>query len=442
MIGVVSSILLAALHGSGAAANLEPLILELHRRGHTVHVLSDPAAGLRIRALGAQFVPVPDPALPSLEQRGSPLARAQRVRLRIRAAFLDPMPVQWAAVQRVLAETRIDVVLADLMFFGAGILAAVPRGDRPPVVALGLVAPPHPDIDVAPYGLGILPRPGAVGRLRNLVLSGLVANPMLRVLNEEFRALVLEYTGQHIAGSLWQLAASADVWAQTTVPRFEYARSDPPPNLQLVGPLSPMAVTALPEWWDPRSEPPVVVVLADGHLPLEDVVVPTIEALQDDESITIVSGASREQTAQAYGRPLPANVHFEPIVPWSRLIAGRTLFVTAGDYVHIQHALQIGVPVIVSGASEPEVETRARVRWAGVGVEVPEARPTSAMISAAIAQARADTGIHLAVARVAAQMNRTAAEAAICDIAEELAAGRIPRSAPLWSRPTQSADTS
>lgn len=439
--GVVSSILLAALHGSGAAANLEPLIIELHRRGHTVHVLSDWAAGPRIRALGARFIPVPDPTLPVIEQRGSPRARLQRVRLRIRAAFLDPIPVQWAAVQRVLAETPIDVVMADLMFFGAGILAAVPRGDRPPLVVLGLVPPPHADIDVAPYGMGLLPRPGAFGRLRNLVLYRLVANPMLGVLNEEFRALVLEHTGHHIAGSLWQLAAGADVWAQTTVPRFEYPRSNPPKNLQLVGPLSPAAVTAPPEWWDPRSEPPVVVVLADGLLPLEDVVVPTIEALQDDESITIVSGASREQTAQAYGRPLPANVHFEPIVPWSRLISGRTLFVSAGDYVHIQHALQIGVPVIVSGASEPEVESKARVRWAGVGIEVPAARPTSAMIAAAITLARADTGIHLAVARIAVQMNRTAAEAAICDIAEELAAGRTPTTAPLRSRPTQSAES-
>ena len=173
-----------------------------------------------------------------------------------------------------------------------------------------------------------------------------------------------------------------------------------------------------------------MIVRADGHLPLEHVVVPTIEALQNDESITIVSGATREQTALAYGRPLPANVQFEPVVPWSRLIPGRTLFVSTGDYVHVQHALRIGVPLIVCGASEPQVETKARVRWAGVGIDIPEARPTTAMMADAIAQARANTALHFAVARIAAQMGRTAAEATISDLAEEFAAGRTPLSAP------------
>ena len=428
----MSSVLLAALSGSGAAANLEPLVLELQLRGHVVHVLSDPAAAARVRALGARFVPVADPVLPSLGQpSASPLARLRRLRPNVRAAFLDPIPSQWAAVQGVLADTRIDVVVTDLMFFGAGILAAVPRHERPPLLVLGMVPPPDPDIDVAPYGMGLPPRPGALGRLRNLVLSRFVARPMLGVLDDEFRSLVRTCTGHGFAGTPWQLASAADVWAQATVPRFEYPRAALPANLRLVGPLSPVEVAAPPEWWDPRSEPPVVVVRADGRLPLEHVVLPTIEALQDADSITLVTGASRESTLRAYGRPLPANVHFEVAVPWSRLIPARTILVSTGDYVHVQHALRIGVPVIVSGASEPQLETKARVAWAGVGIDVPEAQPTSAMIADAIARARADSGIHIAVARIAAQIGRTAAEQEICDIVEELAGRPAPgRGAP------------
>jgi UDP:flavonoid glycosyltransferase YjiC (YdhE family) len=261
-----------------------------------------------------------------------------------------------------------------------------------------------------------------VGRIRNLALARFVAGPMLGALDDEFRDLVRTHVGRRFDGSPWQLAAAADVWAQATVPRFEYPRATPPANFRMVGPLSPVDGAAPPEWWDPRSEPPVVIVHADGRLPLEHVVVPTIEALQHAESVTIVTGASRAPTEHAYGRPLPANVHFEPVVPWSRLIPGRTLSVSTGDYVHVQHALRIGVPVIVSGASEPQLETKARVAWSGVGIDVAEARPTSAMIADAIARARADTGIHLAVARIAAQIGRTAAEQSISDIAEELIA--------------------
>lgn len=435
----VSTVLLAALSGSGAAANLEPLVLELQRRGHAVVVLSDPAEGAWVEALGARFVPVADPTLPSMGQRpASPLERLRRLRPNVRAAFLDPIPAQWAAVQGVLGAMPIDVVVTDLMFFGAGILAAVPRAERPPLIALGLVPPPDPDVDVAPYGMGLPPRPGLLGRLRNLLLSRFVSGPMLGVLDQELRDLVLEHTGYGIAGSPWQLATAADVWAQATVPRFEYPRAAPPANLRMVGPLSPVVETAPPDWWDPRSEPPVVIVRADGRLPLEQVVVPAIEALQDADSITLVTGASRSRTELAYGRPLPANVHFEAVVPWSRLIAQRTIFVSTGDYVHVQHALRIGVPVVVSGASEPQVETKTRVTWAGVGISVPEARPTSAMIADAVARARADRGIHLAVARIAAQIDRTAAEQTIAEIVEELAGGRQMAAPPAWAQPVQS----
>jgi UDP:flavonoid glycosyltransferase YjiC (YdhE family) len=435
----VPSILLAALSGSGAAANLEPLIRALHDRGHSVHVLSDPAEAERVEALGARFVPVPDPTLPSMGQRAaSPLARLRRLRPNVRQAFLDPIPSQWAAVQRVLAQTPIDVVVADLMFFGAGILAAVPRSERPSLVVIGMVPPPDPDIDVAPYGMGLRPVPGPLGRLRNLVLSRFVARPMVGVLDHEFRDLVRTVTGYDITGSPWQLAAAADVWAQATVPRFEYPRAAPPANLRLVGPLAPVDVAAPPDWWDPRSEPPVVIVRADGRLPLEHVVVPAIEALQDADSITLVTGASRERTERAYGRPLPANVHFEQVVPWSRLIPQRTILVSTGDYVHVQHALRIGVPVVVVGASEPQLETKARVAWAAVGIDVPEAQPTSAIIADAIARARADTGIHLAAARIAAQISRTDAEQEICGIVEELAGGPRVAAPPAWARPTRS----
>ena len=407
-----------------------------------MHVLSDPAAGAWIEALGAHFVPVADPTLLSMGQsNASPLARLQRLRPNIRAAFLDPIPAQWAAVQQVLAETRVDVVLTDLMFFGAGILATLPPSERPAVITLGLVPPPSPDIDVAPYGMGLPPRSGALGRIRNFVLSRFVAKPMLGVLDQEFSELVRSHTGRPYTGSPWQIAEEADAWAQATVPRFEYPRAAPPSNLRMVGPLSPVENAAPPEWWDPRSEPPIVVVRADGQLPLEHVVVPTIEAMQDSDSVTIVSGASRERVAQAYGRPLPANVHFESVVPWSRLIPGRTMFVSTGDYVHVQHALRIGVPVIVSGTSEPQLETKARVSWSGVGIDVPAARPTSAMLAEAIARARADTGIELAVARIAVQIGRTTAEQTICDMVEELAGGRQMAAPPVWVHPTQSART-
>lgn len=419
----MASVLLAALHGSSGASNLESLIVALRRRGHDVTMVTDPAFRARAEALGARFVPCADPALPSLAQRpATGSERLRRLRPNIRTTFLDPIPTQWAAVQGVLATTRVDVVLTDLMFFGAGILAAVPRTERPPIVSLGMVPPPARDIDVPPYGSGLQPIPGTAGRLRNLALAQFVTGPLFAPMDREFHTAVRACTGYDFDGSLWDLPARAEVWAQTSVRRFDYPRSREPTNLRWVGPLKSVQHAELPDWWDPRTEPPVVVVHTDGRLPLDRFVLPAIEAQQGDGSTTIVTGATREATTRAYGGPLPSNAHFEETVPWGRLVPGRTVFVSTGDYMQVQNALRHGIPVVVTGNSEPQVETKARVEWAGVGIDISVAKPTADMIRSAIERVRADPGIGLAVARVAAQIEHTDAEQTICDIVEELTA--------------------
>lgn len=417
------SVLIAALHGSGAASNLGPLIVALRGRGHDVTMVTDPAFRARAEALGARFAPVADPALPSLKQRpATRLERIRRLRPNIRTSLLAPIPAQWAALQGVLASTPVDVVLTDVMFLGAGILAAVPTTERPPIVAIGMVPPPARDVDVAPYGSGLQPIPGTVGRLRNLALARFVTGSLLAPIDREFLAAVRACTGYDLDCSLWDLAGRAEVWAQAAVRRFDYPRSQEPANLRWVGPLRAVEPTELPDWWDPATEPPVVVVHTDGRLPLDRFVLPAIEAQQGDGSTTIVTGATRAETTRAYGGPLPSNAHFETTVPWARLVPGRTVFVGTGDYMQVQQALRHGIPVVVTGNSEPQVETKARVEWAGVGIDVSAAVPTAAAIRRAIEQVRADPGIGLAVARVAAQIERTDAESTICDIVADLTA--------------------
>lgn len=416
------SVLIAALHGSGAASNLEPLIVALRRRGHDVTMITDPAFRTRAEALGARFVPSADPELPSLGQRpATRVERLRRVRPNIRTTLLDPIPAQWAVVQGVLASTPVDVVLTDVMFLGAGILAAVPRTERPPIVTIGMVPPPARDVDVPPYGSGIKPIPGTVGRLRNLALARFT-DSLFAPIDREFLALVRTCTGYDFDVSPWDLATRSEVWAQAAVRRFGYPRAQEPANMRWVGPLKAVEHTELPDWWDPRTEPPVVVVHTDGRLPLDRFVLPAIEAQRGDGSTTIVTGATREETTRAYGGPLPPNAHFETTVPWARLVPGRTVFVGTGDYMQVQHALRHGIPVVVTGNSEPQVETKARVEWAGVGVDISAATPTAAAIRSAIEHVRADPEIGLAVARVAAQIERTDAESTICDIVAELTA--------------------
>ena len=65
------------------------------------------------------------------------------------------------AIDAAIAERPADVVLAEVMFFGAAAFALRPRSERPAVISLGIVPLSIADPDVAPCGLGLPPLAGA-----------------------------------------------------------------------------------------------------------------------------------------------------------------------------------------------------------------------------------------------------------------------------------------
>jgi UDP:flavonoid glycosyltransferase YjiC (YdhE family) len=136
----------------------------------------------------------------------------------------------------------------------------------------------------------------------------------------------------------------------------------------------------------------------------------------------VIAGAPRAAVAAAYERPLPGGVHFEERPPWSRLIPQRSVVISDGDYLHTQHALRFGIPLVVAGTLETDVETAARVAWAGAGVDLRTRRPEPAAIRAAVDRIRGDDAYRTAAAKIAAQIATTDAEADLCALVERFAA--------------------
>ncbi|WP_375386826.1 glycosyltransferase [uncultured Amnibacterium sp.] len=423
----MASVIVSTLAGLGAAEHAVSVAEALRARGHRVSVVTSEPGAAPYRRLGFEVHPVPEPPMPDLERGLPPIARrAHQLYVRVQRNVIEPVPGQWRVVERVVRDAAVDAVVTDGLFVGGSMLAARPRATRPAVIMLGFSAPWIPDPRVPPYGMGFAPSDDGADRVRAAAFELLAARPMAR-LSRSFNAEVERTFGVPVTGDLRASPRFGDVWAQLTVPRFEYPRADLPANFRFVGPLHPPSMEPVPDWWDPVTEPPVVAVRAGSAAAVQDLVVPTLRAFAYTSSTVIVAGVSRTAVARAFPGPIPVNVHFDDRMPWSRLLPQRTVVVSDGDYLHTQHALRHGIPVVVAGTLETDVETAARVAWSGAGIDLRSSRPSSAEILAAVERVRRDDAFRAAAARLAAQIAGADAESTICDLVEQHVARRVAR---------------
>ncbi|MBW4042707.1 MAG: hypothetical protein HIU86_11395 [Acidobacteria bacterium] len=265
--------------------------------------------------------------------------------------------------------------------------------------------------------MGVGPSSTGASLLRSAVFD-VIAAPAYASLSNAFNAQVHQVLGVRRRADIRTISTVGDVWAQLTVPRFEYDRTTLPASFRFIGPLRPRDSDPLPEWWDPVAEPPVIAVRADGRTAVRDLVLPTIRAFGGKEETVVIAGVTREAVQAAGDGPLPSNVHFEANTPWPRLIPQRSVVITDGDYLHTQHALRRGIPVVVTGTLETDLETGARVAWSRAGVQLRRRRPEESAILEAVQRIRGDPSYRLAAARIAVQIERTDAESTICDLVE------------------------
>lgn len=428
----MSSVLLCGFSHTGTAEDLVTVAEELLRRGHRVTVLAGEQAECAFSGTGVTFITIAEAALPLSRLLRPPFwQRVREVFAHVQTVYVEPAAAQWEAVHRVIEEARIDVVLTDGLFFGAAVLAYLPAGARPAVVDLGMFPFSVPDAAVPPYGFGIPPVDSLATRLQAFALEVAAAGPYLK-LTRAFSTMVQQLTGVRATGDIRTAPTTADVWAQLTVERFEYPRATMPGNVRFLGALRPPAYGPPPEWWDPADRRPIVAVLTDTGADLDDLVVPALQAFDGEDVIVVICGATRAEVAARSGRPLRPSVHFESRMPWEYFRRERTVVVSTGDYVHTQYALRQGIPVVAAGTFGHQVETAARVAWAGVGVDLRTRRPDPVAIREAVECTRGDRSVLSALARLAAQLARHDAETALADLVDELVAARTPdRPAPV-----------
>ena len=385
----MSSIIIASVPVHGHVTPLLAVARNFVNRGDDVRFITGARFAESVTATGATHLPLPaeadydDKSLIGQFPERAHLKGARAIAFDIENVFAKPAKSQYHALLDAHRERPADSVLADPTFFGAAFMAAHPRAARPAVVMCGVLPLPIDSRDTAPFGMG-LPPARRLNRPRNTALAVLnrrVLADANRVLNDFHR----EVHGTRMPTDLSNWPRHADAIVQFTVEAFEYPRSDAPPQLCFVGPLSATgSQAALPPWWDELDGRRPVVHVTQGtvsNTDYEQLIAPTLRALADDDVLVVVTTGGRPLDTLP---PLPANARAATFLPYDELLPRTDVYVTNGGYGGVQYALRYGVPIVATGGKEDKPEVGARVAWSGVGRRIRSENPKPAHLRTAI----------------------------------------------------------
>jgi UDP:flavonoid glycosyltransferase YjiC (YdhE family) len=213
-----------------------------------------------------------------------------------------------------------------------------------------------------------------------------------------------------------------------TVPSFEYPRCDLPPQVHFVGPLlAPRSSDFVPpNWWSELEGTQPVVLVTQGTVAtaLEDLVIPALQALADEEVLVI--GTTGGVKTEALSVPIPANARVETFIPFSYLLPYVDVMVTNGGFNGVQMALANGVPLLVAGRTEDKPEICARVAWSRVGIDLKTKSPRPDQIRQAVNKLLVDQRYKTRVKAFQTEMSQYRSSEIAVRLLEQLAVTKQP----------------
>jgi MGT family glycosyltransferase len=277
--------------------------------------------------------------------------------------------------------TDPDVLLLDINAWGA--MAAAEASGRP-WVAVAPYPLPISSPDAPPFGPGLAPARGPIGRLRDMVVRPLVIGAVERAilphLNAVRRAVDARLPTIRGADDLY---TAAPLLLYLSAEPFEYHRRSWPPNVRLVGACSWEPEMAAPAWLNSVSDP-IVLVATSSEYQADAILAQTaFDALADSAMVVVATLPTNDPAALR----VPRNGHAQRFLPHTPILARAAVAITHGGMGVTQKALGCGVPVVAVPFGRDQPEVARRVEVAGAGVRLPRNRLRPDTLREAVSQA-------------------------------------------------------
>jgi len=274
-----------------------------------------------------------------------------------------------------MEEERPDALLVDVNTWGA--MAAAETSGLPWATWCPYFLP-IPSREAPPFGLGLPPARGPLGRWRDGVLRPLLFGAYNRLAPD--LDAVRAGLGAPPLGDLTAAMVRAPLMLYLTAEPFEYPRSDWPRSVRLVG----------PGIWDPPAEPPAW--LEDLKKPLVLVTLSTefqndgkladaaLEALAEEDLSVVVTTAG---VGPSRFVP-PPNARVVKFLPHGPVLERAACVVCHGGMGITQKALASGVPVCVVPFGRDQMDVARHVEISGAGTRLPASRLRPDRLRAAV----------------------------------------------------------
>jgi len=397
--------MLVTWDGGGVVPPELAIARKLLSRGHSVHVLGDPTLEAEARASGCTFGPYTTAPHRTTRDRSADILRDYAFRNKMKYLdvmlhdFLSAPTPRWMADVRAEIEAHpVDVVLADHMIPSALVVAEA-LGLPSAALVPNIYTIPTPGM--VPVGMGLLPKAGPVGRVRDGLLRWLsrrIFAKALPPLNEGRRAFGLEPVG-----SMYDQTLRADRVLVLTSPAFDYTSPAVPRHVHWVG-----AQLDDPTWSEPwqmpwaadDSRPLVLVGLSStfqDQVPLLRAIVEALGTLPVRALVTLGPAVRGDEVVGT------ANVVVVPSAPHAEVLRHASVVVTHCGHGTTLKALSAGVPMVCIPMGRDQNDNAARVVHRGAGVRC---KPTAsaAEIRAAIERVLSSSEHRDAARRLAAMI--------------------------------------
>jgi UDP:flavonoid glycosyltransferase YjiC (YdhE family) len=409
--------LFVMIEGGGNVPAQLSVARRLAARGHVVHVLTDPAVAPEVEAAGCEFVPLERAPHQNMRDRNRDVVRDFEPKtpfgkLRRVADALMFGPAEAYARDTLCAIERVspDAVAVDCLPFGA--MVGAEKSGLPSAVMFHLIyCAPVPG--ATPFGFGVQPARGLLGRLRDRLLTGLTK-----------RCVAGGRVPVNAARESLGLAPLDDVFEQyhrltrelvLTSRDFDFVPPVLPDGVRYVGaqlddPAWAEAWTS--PWPESDTRPLVLVSLGTTEQEQRPAVARTIEALGglDVRGLVTLGGLATGEL------PSAPNVRIVPSVPHAAVMPRASAVVCHAGHGTVMKSLAHGLPVVCVPFGRDQHDNAARVVARGAGLKLsPQSRPSA--LRAGIERALGDRALREGACRLAVSIERDSrADAAVSEL--------------------------
>lgn len=359
-------ILMVMFEGGGNVPPQLGIARELLSRGHRVRILGDRALAEDVAKIGAEFSgwrTAPHQHFRSKEslvrdwEAKSPIGALKKIST---AMMFGPAPAYARDTLDEIAGFDPDALVVDFMMMGAAVAAE--KSGRPTALIMHTVSQ-LPLEGYPPFGFGLLPARGWLGRLRDQLLGALATRtldnlglPHLNPLREKLSLAPL----RHVTDQLLRCARGLLL----TSPAFDFPAKGLPEHIRYAGaPIDDPVWTEAPPALD-DDRPLVLVALGStfqNQLALTQRVVDALGTLPVRGLVTLGNVFAPSELRA------PDNVRVVASAPHGPILSRARITVAHGGHGTVVKSLAAGVPVLCIPLGRDQGDNAARLRHSGAG---------------------------------------------------------------------------